>query len=83
MISPSGGHDLGADEVVDGEAVLAHEPAETAAAFVRWHAGQLSWADATRDGRIRLHGPTWLVRAFPSWNGRSMFAHIKPLATPA
>jgi hypothetical protein len=49
-----------------------------AEAFVKWHAGQLSWAEATRDSRIRLHGPSWLVRAFPTWNGRSMFAHIKP-----
>jgi hypothetical protein len=49
-----------------------------AEAFVKWHAGQLSWAEATRDSRIQLHGPSWLVRAFPSWNGRSMFAHIRP-----
>lgn len=49
-----------------------------AEAFVKWHAGQLSWAAATRDRRIQLHGPAWLVRAFPTWNGRSMFAHIKP-----
>lgn len=49
-----------------------------AEAFVKWHAGQLSWAEATRDSRIQLHGPSWLVRAFPTWNGRSMFAHIKP-----
>jgi hypothetical protein len=47
-------------------------------AFVRWHAGQLSWVEATRDARIQLHGPSWLIRAFPTWNGRSMFAHIKP-----
>jgi DNA-binding HxlR family transcriptional regulator len=51
-----------------------------AEAFVKWHAGQLSWAEATRDSRIQLDGPSWLVRAFPSWNGRSMFAHIKPEA---
>jgi DNA-binding HxlR family transcriptional regulator len=49
-----------------------------AEAFVKWHAGQLSWAAAIRDERIQLHGPQWLVRAFPSWNGRSMFAHIRP-----
>jgi len=54
-----------------------------AEAFVKWHAGQLSWAEATRDSRIQLHGPLWLVRAFPSWNGRSMFAHIKPDAAAA
>ena len=54
-----------------------------AEAFVKWHAGQLSWAEATRDARIQLHGPSWLVRAFPSWNGRSMFAPIKPNAAAA
>ena len=49
-----------------------------AEAFVKWHAGQLSWAEAVRDARIELDGPSWLVRAFPTWNNRSMFAHIKP-----
>ena len=51
-----------------------------AEAFVKWHAGQISWAEATRDSRIQLDGPSWLVRAFPTWNARSMFAHIKPAA---
>jgi DNA-binding HxlR family transcriptional regulator len=51
-----------------------------AEAFVKWHAGQQSWAQATRDGRIQLHGPSWLVRAFPTWNARSAFAHIKPVS---
>jgi hypothetical protein len=32
-----------------------------AEAFVKWHAGQLTWADATRDSRIHLDGPSWLV----------------------
>jgi hypothetical protein len=54
-----------------------------AEAFVKWHAGQLSWAEAIRDDRIQLHGPSSLVRAFPTWNGRSMFAHIKPAARQA
>jgi DNA-binding HxlR family transcriptional regulator len=49
-----------------------------AEAFVKWHAGQLAWAAATRDRRIQLYGPSWLVRAFPTWNARSMFADIKP-----
>ena len=49
-----------------------------AEAFVMWHLGQLSWAQAVRDSRIQLDGPSWLVKAFPTWNGRSMFAHIKP-----
>jgi DNA-binding HxlR family transcriptional regulator len=52
-----------------------------AQAFVEWHAGQLSWAEATCDDRIRLHGPSWLVRAFPTWNDRSMFAHVEPATT--
>lgn len=47
-------------------------------AFVKWHAGQLSWAAAISNRCIQLHGPSWLVRAFPTWNARSMFAHIKP-----
>jgi len=54
-----------------------------AEAFVRWHAGQLSWAEAVRDSRIRLDGPSWLTKAFPTWNARSMFAHIKPVAGTA
>jgi DNA-binding HxlR family transcriptional regulator len=49
-------------------------------AFVRWHAGQLTWAQATRDDRIQLDGLPSLVRAFPTWNARSMFAHIRPVA---
>jgi len=54
-----------------------------AEAFVKWHAGQLSWAAAIRDRRIELHGPSWLVRAFPTWNARSTFAHIKPVSPSA
>jgi DNA-binding HxlR family transcriptional regulator len=57
--------------------------AAEAEAFVKWHAGQLSWAEATRSGRIQLHGPSWLVRAFPAWNARSAFAHIKPVSRTA
>jgi DNA-binding HxlR family transcriptional regulator len=48
-----------------------------AEAFVKWHAGQLTWGQATREGRIRLDGTPSLVRAFPTWNARSMFAHIR------
>jgi DNA-binding HxlR family transcriptional regulator len=55
-----------------------------AEAFVKWHAGHLTWAQATHDGRIQLDGPSSLVRAFPTWNARSMFAHIRPVSrTPA
>lgn len=52
--------------------------AAEAQAFVEWHAGQLSWSAAVRDGRIRLHGPARLVRALPTWNTLSRFAHVKP-----
>jgi DNA-binding HxlR family transcriptional regulator len=51
-----------------------------AEAFVRWHAGQLTWAQATAGGRIHLDGPSSLVRAFPTWNARSMFAHVRPVS---
>lgn len=54
-----------------------------AEAFVKWHAGQLPWAEAIRDRRIQLHGPTWLVRAFPTWNARSSFAQIHPVVPAA
>ncbi|HJY85601.1 MAG TPA: helix-turn-helix domain-containing protein [Candidatus Acidoferrales bacterium] len=54
-----------------------------AEAFVKWHAGQLTWTQATRHGRIQLDGPSWLVRAFPTWNPRSMFAHIRPVSRSA
>ncbi len=54
-----------------------------AEAFVKWHLGQLSWDAATREQRIELHGPSWLVRAFPTWNKRSMFAHVVPVSLSA
>ena len=54
-----------------------------AEAFVKWHAGQLTWAQATREGRIQLDGAPSLVRAFPTWNARSMFAHIRPVSRTA
>ena len=57
--------------------------AAEAEAFVKWHAGQLTWALATREGRIQLYGPSSLVRAFPTWNGRSLFAHITPVSRTA
>src|SRR5262245_48816208 len=51
-----------------------------AEAFVKWHAGQLTWAQATREARIQLEGASSLMRSFPTWNARSMFAHIKPVS---
>jgi DNA-binding HxlR family transcriptional regulator len=49
-----------------------------AEAFVNWHAGRVSWTEAVRERRIELDGPSWLVRAFPTWNSRSAFAHVEP-----
>jgi hypothetical protein len=54
-----------------------------AEAFLKWHAGHLTWAQAVRDGRIQLDGLPSLVRAFPTWNARSIFAHIKPASRAA
>jgi DNA-binding HxlR family transcriptional regulator len=54
-----------------------HVTAE-AEAFVKWHAGQLTWVQAIREDRIHLAGPSALVRAFPTWNARSTFAHVRP-----
>jgi hypothetical protein len=51
-----------------------------AEAFVEWHAGRLSWARAVSDHRIQLDGSPSLARAFPTWNARSMFAHIRPVS---
>jgi hypothetical protein len=113
----AGRHEIDGEEVVDREAVLAHQPADATAerepgdsgvahdstsrgqtvrlrlavevaperstlaeAFVKWHAGQLTWAQATRDGRIQVDGVPSLARAFPTWNARSMFAHIRAVS---
>jgi hypothetical protein len=54
-----------------------------AEAFVKWHAGQLTWSLATREGRIQLDGLPSLVRAFPTWNARSVFAHIRLVSRTA
>ncbi len=51
-----------------------------AEAFVKWHAGHLTWGQAIRAGRIHLEGSSSLVRAFPTWNARSAFAHITPMS---
>ena len=53
-----------------------------AEAFVKWHAGQQTWAQAIRQGRIQVEGLRSLVRAFPTWNARSMFAHVRPVVAP-
>jgi len=55
-----------------------------AEAFVKWHAGQLSWAEVTGDARIQLDGPSGLVRAFPDLGrpqqGRAHRARCQPAA---
>jgi hypothetical protein len=45
--------------------------------FVLWHMGRLSWAQAVGEDRIRIEGPRQLARAFPGWNKRSPFAHVR------
>jgi DNA-binding HxlR family transcriptional regulator len=37
-------------------------------AFVDWHRGARSWRDVLRSGDVKLIGPTWLRRSFPTWN---------------
>lgn len=49
-----------------------------AEAFINWHLGRLPWADAIREGRIEVHGPSPLARAFPTWNAGSPFSGIEP-----
>ena len=36
--------------------------------FVDWHRGKRTWRDVLRSGDVKLTGPTWLRRSFPSWN---------------
>ena len=40
------------------------------AAFIDWHRGALSWAQAVRSGRITITGNRLTVRGLPSWNHR-------------
>lgn len=51
-----------------------------AEAFVKWHAGRVGWAEAVADGRIHVEGPAALAKAFPTWNARSAFAKVQPMA---
>ena len=45
--------------------------------------GRIERALAIRDDRIQLDGSPSLIREFPTWNARSMFAHIRPVSRPA
>jgi DNA-binding HxlR family transcriptional regulator len=40
-------------------------------AFVDWHRGERSWRDVLRSGDVKLTGPTWLRRSFPTWNAHA------------
>jgi hypothetical protein len=41
-------------------------------AFVDLHRGARSWRDAIRSGDIKLTGPAWLRRSFPTWNAQRL-----------
>jgi DNA-binding HxlR family transcriptional regulator len=46
-------------------------------ALIEWHLGRIRWVDALRADRIRVHGPSKLARALPTWNHLSPAAHTK------
>lgn len=41
-------------------------------AFVDWHRGHRTWQSVLRSGDVRLTGPSWLRRSFPTWNRRHL-----------
>ena len=45
-------------------------------AFTEWHLGRLEWVDAVRNAQIQVAGPRALARALPTWNRRSVWAHL-------
>jgi len=47
------------------------------AALTKVWMGDMRLVDAMRSGLVRLHGPTMLVRAFPSWLALSGFAGVE------
>ena len=49
------------------------------AALVSWWRGDLDFREAQRGG-LRIEGSRDLVRAFPGWFGRYLFADIRPAA---
>lgn len=51
-------------------------------ALAEWHLGRVEWPDAVRAGRISLTGVPRLVRALPTWNRRSGWAHIDGIRPP-
>lgn len=48
------------------------------AALTAWWRGDATFAEAQRMG-LAVEGPRTLVRAFPSWFARYMFAHVEPI----
>jgi DNA-binding HxlR family transcriptional regulator len=40
-------------------------------AIAEWHLGRIEWADALRQQRIQVEGPTHIAKRFPTWNRRS------------
>ena len=55
------------------ESILVHTDRRT---LIGWWRGDLSFAEARHRG-LRLDGPAGLVRAFPSWFQRYLFADIR------
>jgi DNA-binding HxlR family transcriptional regulator len=49
-------------------------------ALAEWHLGRVEWNDALRADRIQVTGPRPLGRMLPTWNRRSAFAGVRPVA---
>lgn len=45
------------------------------------HRGRLPFDQAVRSGALRIDGPGELVRALPTWGGRSYYADVRPVRT--
>ena len=77
--------ELGDTEILQDEprprrGPLHHGGSRSLRKMARWPA---HLAQATREDRIQLDGDLSLIRAFPTWNARSMFAHIRPVSRAA
>jgi len=48
------------------------------AAVVRWYAGKVSLASASRDGNATVVGPRWLVRELARWGRLSPYTGVRP-----
>jgi DNA-binding HxlR family transcriptional regulator len=47
-------------------------------ALVEWWRGDTTWREACASGAIEIEGPAALVRAFPRWFHRYLFADVAP-----